>query len=181
LSELALQSHRPRDASRAVRLLEPMLQSWPDDVQAWESKGNALLLLEQPQEALRAFEKALEIKPRREISLIGAAVVCTQLQKTPAALRYWNEAIAVNPWNWKLFHDLASLLAGQQRWKAAAKHCQKALELNPTSLDARKLLIECYLHLNDLPAAQAEFDHLQALDPDPQSLRRWFDDLQRQP
>ena len=166
-----------RLASQALKLLEPGLQHWPDDLLAWEAKGRALSVRGQPGEALEAFKRALDLHPQREISLIRAAALTNQLQKTEAAMDYWKKAITVDPWNWKSFNELAILLAKNQEWKAAAEQCQKALALYPTDLETRKLLAECYLRLGDETRARAEFDVLRGLDREPDdSLRGRFGD-----
>jgi len=159
-----------------VGLLEPGLQRWPHDVQAREAKGDALSLLGQPRKSLEAYERVLRLKPEREFSLIGAAVQTTELQGRQAAIKYWKRAITVDPWNWELFDELASSLAAQQEWKAAAEQCQKALALYPTSLKTRKLLVECYLHLGEQTRARDEFDIVQGLDPNTEALRPRFDE-----
>jgi Flp pilus assembly protein TadD len=175
LSELARQSRNPRPAAQALDLLEPGLTRWPDDVPAWEAKGYALSVLNQPRPALLAFEKALAIKPRRENSLIRAASLAVQLHQTETAIVYWKKAIEVNPWNWQFFNELAFLLDEQRDWKAAAEQCQKALALNPTSLETRQLLVACYLRLGDKERTRTEFDTLLGLSSDPAAMRRWFD------
>src|SRR5207249_352631 len=42
LTEAARFHHEAQAAFQALKLLEPGLQRWPDDVLAWEAKGNAL-------------------------------------------------------------------------------------------------------------------------------------------
>jgi Tfp pilus assembly protein PilF len=175
LSGMANKARSTRLAAQALPLLEPGLQRWPGDFQAWEAKAHALSLLGQRREALDAYEKVLNLKPQREYSLIGAAVQTTHLQESRAAVDYWKKAIQVDPWNWQLFEQLAGLLAEQKEWKAAIEQCQKTLQLYPTNLETRKLLVECYLHLGDQTRARAEFEVLLRLDPDPEALRRRFD------
>jgi len=175
LSELARQNRNPRPAAQALDLLEPGLDRWPDDVPAWEAKGYALWVLNQPRPALLAFEKALAIKPRRENSLIRAASLAAQLHQTETAIGYWKKAIEVNPWNWQFFNVLAFLLDEQKDWKTAAEQCQKALALNPTSLETRQLLVACYLRLGDRERSRTEFEILLGLSPDPAAMRRWFE------
>src|SRR5439155_13917880 len=178
LTGLAHKAKNTRLASQALRLLEPGLQRYPDDFQAWEAKGHALSLLGQPRQALEAYERVLHLRPQREYSLIGAAVQSARLQEPQAAIDYWKRAIQVDAGDWQPSDELASLLAAQQEWKAAAEQCHKALELYPTSLETRKLLVECYLRLGDQARARAEIDLLISLDPDPERSRGMFGDRQ---
>jgi tetratricopeptide (TPR) repeat protein len=165
LAEAARFHHETQPAFQALKLLEPALQRWPDDVLAWEAKGNALSVQGKRTEALKAFARALDLYPQRESSLIRAATLTTQLQEPRAAMDYWKRVNTVDPWNWQAFAELATLLAKHQEWKAAAEHCQKALSLHPTDLETRKLLVQCYLRLGDQTRAQAEMNVLQGLNP----------------
>jgi len=176
LTELARMSQIMRPASQALDLLEPGLRRQPDDVAAWEAKGLALWVLNQPREALEAFEKALELKPRRENSLVRAAMVAAKSDRTEIAMDYWRKLIDVNPWNWQYYNELAFLEAEKKDWKNAAEHCQKALDLNPTSLDTRHLLVSCYIQLGEPTRSKAELDVLLGLSPNPEAIRRWFDE-----
>jgi tetratricopeptide (TPR) repeat protein len=178
LAKAARFSHETLPALQALKLLEPGLQRWPDDVLAWEAKGHALSVRGQPGEALKAFKRALDLHPQRENSLIRAAALATRLQEPAAAMDYCKRAITVDPWDGQAFNELAILLAKDQEWKAAAEHCQKALELYPADLETRKLLLECYLRLGDQTRARAEFDVLLGLDPDSEPLRRRLGDPQ---
>jgi Tfp pilus assembly protein PilF len=176
LTELARMSQIMRPASQALDLLEPGLQKQPDDVAAWEAKGLALSFLNQPRESLEAFEKALELHPQRENSLARAAMMAAKLHCPEKALDYWKKAIEVNPWNWQYYNELAFLEADKKDWKSAAQHCQKTLALNSTSLDTRQLLIDCYIQLGDQTRSKAELDILLGLSPDPEAMRRWFEE-----
>jgi tetratricopeptide (TPR) repeat protein len=170
LAEAARSYHETQPASQALKLLEPALQRHPDDVLAWEAKGTALELQGQPEEALKAYARALDLHPVRENSLTKAAVLAIQSQQPRAAIDYLQRAVAVNPWNWQAFNQLAVLLAGRQEWKSAAEQCRKALALHPTDLETRKLLVQCYLRLGDQTRAKAEMDIVRSLDPDSEPL-----------
>ncbi len=176
--EEAARRHRDIQlASQALKLLEPGLKRWPDDVQAWEAKGSCLLLQDQHRESLKAYERALELHPHRENSLMKAAALASWLSEPRAAMEYWKRIIALDPWNWQAFKELAIVLARGQEWKAGAEQCQQALKLHPTDLETRKLLAECYLRLGDQTRARAELDVLRGLDAEPDdSLRRRLGD-----
>jgi tetratricopeptide (TPR) repeat protein len=166
LTEAARFYHETPPAIQALKLLEPALERRPDDVQAWEAKGYALSLQGRTAEALRALEQALDLRPERESCLIRAAVMANRLQQPRVAMDYWKRAIAVDPWNWQAFGELALLLAQDQKWKAAAEQCQKALELYPADLETRKLLVECYHRLGDQARARTESEILSGLEAD---------------
>src|SRR5262249_5751559 len=93
-----------------------------------------------------------------------------------AARSYGERAIAVNPWN-ALYHlELAKVHAHGRDWNAAARECERALQLNPANLTIRSLLVTCCAQRGDREHAEAEFKVLAGLSPPDQqeNLRRWF-------
>ena len=132
-------------------LLEQAVQYDPDDVDAWEAKGAALLKQRRFQESLATFETVLARFPRRERSLIQAAQLAQRLQQRELSRRYWQEAVAVNPWIANYRQSLALLLAEQEAWEDCRRQCEAWLRLDPASIDARVLLARCRALSRRLP------------------------------
>ena len=90
-------------------------------------------------------------------------------------LAYWKRAIAISPWRSDYHAELAPVYFQARDWQAAAEACRETLRLNPANLEVRKLLVRCYLRLNDHEAARREFQTLLGFDPpDRDELIRWF-------
>jgi predicted CXXCH cytochrome family protein len=154
---------RRRFAERADELLGRGLKDHPEDVPAWEAKGQALTLLGRPTEALEAFESALAVAPRREISLHGAALAAQERGDRAKALHYWRRAVEIDPWDADYRGNLALLLADAGAWDDAWKECRAWVRLDPGSVEGRKLLVRCLLRRGDRAAAQAEREKLDRL------------------
>jgi hypothetical protein len=162
-------------APLAVGLLDTAVKTWPDDVPAREALSCALGLQGRPAEALAISEKLLAEVPQREQSLSDAATAAEGAGRLELAAEYARRAVASNPWNFAYHWQLAKVLGKRQEWKAASEAMQEALRLDPTSVNARELLIVCYLHTGKKDAAQKEIDLLLALNPATQDeLRLWF-------
>src|SRR5262249_45675105 len=86
-----------RVGRQAVDLLEAAVRDDPEDVPAREALAEALALVNRPAESLAAYEAVLAGAPRREGSLMGAAMLAQSLQRREEALDYWRRAAAVNP------------------------------------------------------------------------------------
>ncbi len=172
----------PQGAAVAAPRLEAALAARPDDVAAWEAKGFALGQLGRGEEALAAFRTALTQEPNRESALMGAGYLASRGGRHQQALDFWKRAIAVNPWRSDYHAELASLQFQARDWPAATEACREALRLNPANLEVRKLLVRCYLRLQDPEAARKEFQTLLGFDPpDRDELIRWFTPLSRTP
>ncbi len=164
----------------AMPLLETSLSRWPDDVPALEAKAYALMLQGRDQDALDTFELVLHRDPNREKSLFGAALMAARMGRNERAIQFWVQAIALNPWNWEYHDELAKLYAAKEEWKLAAEQCEKALGLNIASWDSRKLFIQSLLRAGEKDQAKKEFEVLLGFEPpDPQALRRWFEEESR--
>jgi hypothetical protein len=124
-------------------LLEKAVQYDPDDLDAWEARGGALLLQRRFREALAVFETVLDRYPRRERSLVQAAHLAGQLQHPELARRYWQQAVALNPWMPGYRRNLALALAEQQAWGDCGQQCEAWLRLDPASTEARALRVKC--------------------------------------
>jgi cytochrome c-type biogenesis protein CcmH/NrfG len=52
---------------------------------------------------------------------------------------------------------------------------REALRLDPTNIEVRKMLVQCYIDLKDLTAAREQFETLLGFDPpDREVLLRWL-------
>jgi tetratricopeptide (TPR) repeat protein len=169
-----LQANQARCAEFALPRLEEAVRRIPNDVAAWEARGRALRIANEPEAALEAFESGLAHAPDHEACLAGAAWMAGQLGRQDAALAHARRLVAVDPQSWEHRSLLAQSLAEHQDWPAALAESRAARDLNPFSGPVRMLLIQCLLRTGDRPQAQAEFDKLLPMTRDPEGLRRWF-------
>jgi len=162
---VALCREEPRAARVALPLLESALAARADDVTAWESKGLVSGALGRDVEAMSAFQSALNLDPARESTLVAAAYLATKMARHQDAVGYWRRAIVVNPWRSDYHAELALISFHDRRWNESADACREALRLNPSWLEVRKWLVQCYLHLGKLDAARAELEIVLGFDP----------------
>jgi hypothetical protein len=160
---------------RALSYLDAALERRPDDVPALQAKGYALWVLGFKGEALATLQTALAKAPEREMCVTYAASLATALRQDELALRYWERAVALNPWAVRYHYELARALAGRGEWRRAVAECEAALRLNPGDVEGRLEEIRCRLAAGDRETAQARFDLLLGFDPpEKDELRRWF-------
>ena len=146
---VALCREEPRAAKVALPLLESALAARADDVTAWESKGLVLGTLGKDGEAMSAFRTALDLEPAGESTLVAAAYLATKMTRAQDAVGYWRQAIAINPWRSDYRAELALIYFRDRRWNESADACRETLRLNPSWLEVRKWLVQCYLHLGN--------------------------------
>jgi hypothetical protein len=159
-------------------LLTPVLDRQPDDVAAWEARGQALWWDKRPREALESLEKALQRAPRRELALRTAGLVTLEMNEPERSITYWDRVLAVNPFTWKAHAFRAQALALQKQWAAAVAACDAALRLNPFESRTRMLRIDCLIHQGQQQRAREELEILLALrSSPPEQIQKWFDEL----
>jgi hypothetical protein len=158
-----------RDGAQGARvalpLLDAALSARSDDVTAWQCKGCALGGLGRNDEALAAFQKALNMEPGRESALVDAARLTAKMNRREDAAAYWKRAIAVNPWRSDYHAELAFIYFHDGNWQASADCCRETLRLNSSSVKIRKLLVQCYLNLRNVAAARDELETVLGFDP----------------
>jgi hypothetical protein len=170
---------RRRLAELALPLLDEAMQK-PDDLRAWEGRGQALRSLDRTAEALACAEFVLDRAPRREVALADAADAADALSQREKAVGYWDRAVAVNPWRVNYRFRRAQLWSEAGDWGRAMAECDAILHIDPNMVEARLLRSAYLLEAGDPRAARAEFDTVMALHPrQPDDVRRWFEQKAR--
>jgi hypothetical protein len=167
-------------ATQALPLLEAAVRNRPDDLPAGEALGQSLAILDRGEEALHAFDAILHIDPRRELALRSTARVLARMQRPALARAALQKTIAVDPWRSTDHLALAQACAQLADFPAAIAACRDAMRLNPELLEARSLLVQCYLLAHQPEKADAEFDRLVRFHPAGRDVwQEWYDHQKR--
>jgi hypothetical protein len=169
----------------ALPRLEAAVRDWPDDQAAGEALATALELQGRPAEALTAAKALLAREPGREHALELAMVAASHLRRRDEALDFGRRLLAVDPWVARYHLSMAQIFTRGDDWRPAGGDwrqaidaCRAVLRLDPTNLEARRLLIIGAATTGDLPLARDEFRIYLGFDPpDAGPLRRWLDGL----
>jgi Flp pilus assembly protein TadD len=168
------------DGRFAVGLLNNALEECPDDLDAWEAKGKILQIVGRPDEAVEALETLLQRAPRHEGALVTLGTIHRDLGRTDVALKYWRRAVTVNPWVAEYQKNLVFHLADRNAWEELRPHCRKWLELDPASVDARRIWVASLVKKGRKTEAEAEYRKIRALrPPNLDQLDGWFAELMR--
>jgi Flp pilus assembly protein TadD len=162
---------------QALPRLQESLLGWPQDVPVLKAKGTALARQGRAAEALKTFEELLALVPRHEEALTWAGSLAEQRGPPERAEAYWRRAVEVNPYLADYHLGLARVLARRRQWEQAAQEASTASRIDPTRLDARRLLLFCYLRLGKREQARAEWEAYQGFrPPDLEEVGRLFKD-----
>jgi predicted CXXCH cytochrome family protein len=173
----------------ALPRLEATLRDRPDDQAARDALATALELQGRPAEALTAAKAVLEAEPGREHALELAMVAASQLRRRDEALGFGRRLLAVDPWVARYHLSMAQILTRGDDWRPAGGDwrqaidaCRAVLRLEPTNLEARRLLVVGAATTGDMTLARDELRiYLGFEPPDAGALRRWLDGVADRP
>ncbi|WPC67676.1 PEP-CTERM system TPR-repeat protein PrsT [Rhodoferax ferrireducens] len=151
----ARQKAGQREFDQALALTEEVLAKSPRSTEAWVFKGDLLLHVKnQPDEALAAYRKALEIKPDfmpAQVSVITLLLQQGKLVEAQQQIEHLKKTAARHPQT----QFLEAQWAYQKKdFKLARQLLQQVLQLVPKSAQGLQLAGLVELQLNALPAAQ---------------------------
>jgi len=143
----AQQAQREGDFATAVREFTILSRLLPNVAEVHSNLGVAYYFHKQPQEALLAFEKALQLKPDLVSALIFSGILNNQLSKSAEAAKLLERAIELNPVDPLAQTWLAHSYAAEGRYREAADHFLLASQRSPTDVDIWYGLGQVYLEL----------------------------------
>merc|ERR1719258_436375 len=119
--------HR-KDKKAFARCYKAIVDHQPT-VQNYLILGDALLAIQEPGDAIKAFQQALEIEKGKGdptlVQKIGKAM--TQTHDYEKAIQYYHDALRRQPQQQELRQDLAQLYVRLQRWEDGIRELEEAL------------------------------------------------------
>jgi len=91
--------------------------------------GNTLHLQRRFEEALKTFDKAIQLRPDDAKLWVGLGKVLTDLERMTEALQSFEQALKLDPHDWDAMNRSAYLLYRQGRFEAALKQHNLCVEL----------------------------------------------------
>jgi tetratricopeptide (TPR) repeat protein len=102
----------------------------------WNAKGGSLAALGRYDEAIRCYEKALEIDPRETAAWNNKGISLDALGQYDEALRCCEKALEIDPPYAAAWINKGNSLRNLGRYVEAIRCCEKALEINPLNAAA---------------------------------------------
>ena len=132
----------------------------------WNNYGISLLDAQQYALAARAFERVVELRPDYPDASTNIAITMLAWEKYPEALPYLEKALAIAPGNARALYYLALVDRNEGRIEEAVTHLLEVERQFPRSRDAHRELGFSYYQQHRYPEARAEYEAVQAIDPD---------------
>ena len=106
------------------------------DVEELLNRGNLLIWLKEYDEAIKFFEKAIEIKPDYIDALINKGVVLAKLQRYEKALEVYEKALKINPEDPFAWFNKGVTLGKLKRYEEELKTYENTIKITPTFAEA---------------------------------------------
>lgn len=128
-------------------------QALPDDATACNTQGNAWLLSNRPADAIRAYDRAIALKPDYVDPYFNRGNALLRLQRNPEALASFDQAIALSPGLSVAHYNRGTVLQTLGRWPEAMESYGKVLALDAAHVQARFNLGCIHLQLKQFAEA----------------------------
>jgi predicted O-linked N-acetylglucosamine transferase (SPINDLY family) len=148
-----------------VELITRAIRVNPGVAEAYNNRGNALLDLKRPEEALASYDKALVLKPDYAEAHTNRAAALKELKRFDEALASYDKALALNPGIPVTHYNRGNALSDLKRLEEALASYDRALELKPDYADAHYNRGNVLLGLKRPDEALASYDRALALHP----------------
>lgn len=163
MSALARALHQQNKDDEARQWVDKALQVNPKNLKAWYQKG-WMNLGSNPQAAIDAFEKALEIQPSFAMAHRDLGIVLLQQQRFPEAADHLEKAAEFGLGQPRLYNSLGIAYSQSGRYSAAVGVYKKALAMEPGYAEAHLNLSYAYQKMKRPVEAQTEYQTACKLD-----------------
>mgnify|MGYP001381524351 FL=1 len=151
---------------KALVALDKLIKSFPDDALLFNLRGACHEAMNQFDQSIESFNKAVEIHPQYEEALYNLGVVQKKAGKPDDAINSYQRAIGINSKNANAYNNLGNLLTQKGHIKQSIEHLNLALKLNPKFAEAHNNLGLANMELNKLHECINNF--LLAIENNPQ-------------
>ena len=154
-----------KDYAGAARAAKTVADNHPDMAAAWFDLGYAYTGLHEPDEAVKAYQKSLELAPDLFPARLNLGILLVEQKQPQAALEHLQKATALQPENVRAHLYLARALAESNQPEAAQKEFQEVARLDPRLAMAQFELGQVELQQKHPAEALTAFGQALAVDP----------------
>lgn len=141
-------SHK-NDHSLALDLINKAIASNPKNGIAYSNKGNILLALGRPLEAIEEHRKAIQILPNYSEAYSNLGNVFQELGDFQQAISLYHKALEIEPNNPEFICNIGNAFWGSNLFEDAARAYINVLQICPTDPAAHFYLAQLYLFLGN--------------------------------
>jgi len=165
---------------KALDTFQRLIDSKPNDPQAWRGRGDALLALARYERSLSAYDKALQLQPNDAKTLNKKGETLYELQRYQEALDTHEQALKAADNDPEAWYGKGRAFIGSKRYEDALTAFDKAREMKPQSPSvwySKGIALE---YLNRRPEALKIYEEAvgtydEQLKANPNNLKGWVE------
>jgi tetratricopeptide (TPR) repeat protein len=167
LGSVYLDQQKTAEARERFELALTLRATYPDTLaNSWNNLGLLAAREAHPDEAIKSFQKALQLSPDHSIALINLGSAYRQTKRWDDARKIYEHALAVNPNNAEANYGIGMVYAQNDNTNEAFNSLQTALKLRPAYPEALNNLGILYLRTQRRDQAVASFEECIRVAPD---------------
>lgn len=145
--------------SLAIDLLKRAADADPKNNMAWNDLGLAYLDSRQDEEAIKSFQKQIEINAYHPYAYNNLGRIYLRQRNYEEAIKWFNKQIEINPLDKYAHANLGLVYLEQEKYVEAVPELEKAASLTPDNAETQVRLGEAYLNAGQDEKAMAAFDN----------------------
>ena len=165
---------------KALDTFQKLIDSKPNDPQAWRGRGDALLALARYERSISAYDKALQLQPNDAKTLNKKGETLYELQRYQEALDTHEQALKAADNDPEAWYGKGRAFIGLNRYEDALSAFDKAREIKPQSPSvwySKGIALE---YLNRRPEALKIYEEAvgtydEQLKANPNNLKGWVE------
>ncbi|HEV7395399.1 MAG TPA: tetratricopeptide repeat protein [Pyrinomonadaceae bacterium] len=167
LFEKAQASTDKKKYEESIVHLKELLTNDPEDFQAWTELGTVFLMTKNPEEAEKAYERSISIRPAFFLALMDLGRLRLMEQKFDGAIPVLTKAVEVKPVSADANYYLGEAFLQLKKGSKAVGYFYEALKLDPVGkADAHLRLAALYNGAGLKDKAAAEYSEFLKKKPD---------------
>jgi len=153
------------ELTEARGLFEKILEQKPTSFNAWKGLGIAFAGLDLPDEAVRAQENALRLRPDDPAAIYSYGTALSEAGRYQEARAVFERTIGLNPRDHRALTNLGITLSRINRLTEAVDRLKEAIAVSPNHARAWFALGNVYVRLNQLDEAERAYDQAARYEP----------------
>ena len=154
------------ELQKALDGVDQLLQQFPNSITLFNIQGASNAGLGKPDAAMKAYKKALAIKPDNAEAYNNMAITLQEQGKLEEAIEAYKKALAIKPDNAEAYYNLGNSLKEQGKLEEAIEAYNKSLAIKPDYAEAYSNMGATLQDQGKLEEAVEAYNNALAIKPD---------------
>jgi len=164
-SKLTLEQEIAALEKEEMELTQELMRDFPNNDEVLTLIGDLFRRHGNSVEAVRFWEKALQVNPRRFNVYYAIGLVAFEKEQYEKAVTAWRKALEINPDIRGLRSNLARAFLGSGKYTEAVEELEKEIKNSPRSIFGHYLLGRAYFQLKEYDKAKEHYEKVVELQP----------------